>query len=121
MINKVATKNLGIGMVVDLKMLKWGSKETYELDPGCEKNVSNWTKRSGNISGNGIKLLEGTMILPTPHTLICNLDNIYVKFTLHKFRERYLCSLLEQAFSTVERVEIYSFRGPSEIVTIIFL
>lgn len=68
MIKQEPTKYFGITTGVDNRMLKWGSNETCELDPGCEENLRNWKNRVEFVSENGVKSLGGTIIVTTPQT-----------------------------------------------------
>ena len=108
MISQVPTKYLGIGLAVDQRIQKWGSKETCELDPFCDGKVRNWTNRAEIVSEHGIKVLDGTMIVPTPFTVLCSGNNIYVP-SVNSERDM-ICLLLRKEMSAGESVQIY----PSE-------
>lgn len=56
MVKQVTTKYLGSGLAVGYRILKWGSKETFELDPSCEQNLKNRINRAEVVSENGAKV-----------------------------------------------------------------
>lgn len=112
MLKQVPTNNFGMGLVVDHKILKWRSKETCELDPGCEEHLRNWTNRAEVVSENGVEVLDGTVIVRTQHNLLCSGDDIYVPDIIYY--------IFRREMSTWESVHIYSSEESKNAVIGVF-
>lgn len=105
MMKQVPAKYLGIALAVDQMMQKWCCKETCELDPNADRNVRLWTNRAEVVLQNGIKMQDGSMIVPTPYTFLCNGNNIYVPSI--NTEKDIICSLLRTELSSGESLQIY--------------